>query len=125
MSSRSRYKDVAFEFLKFISSDEKFQHQIWEFSNMLPVNRNVFDSIYRSGVMQRDGMRPLDRQFIETVIANSYIDPDFKKYPVIDKYITQRIFTIIAQDDDLSHGVGDLRQLINELLADGYSLKTP
>jgi hypothetical protein len=69
-------------------------------------------------------MRPLDRQFIETVIANSYIDPDFKKYPVIDKYITQRIFTIIAQDDNLSHGVDDLRQLINELLADGYSLKT-
>ena len=124
MSSRSRYKDVAFEFLKFISSDEEFQHQIWEFSNMLPVNRNVFDAIYRSGVMQRDGMRPLDRQFIESVIANSYIDPDFKKYPVIDKYITQRIFTIIAQDDKLSHGVDDLRQLINELLADGYTLKT-
>ena len=124
MSSRSRHKDVAFEFLKFISSDKDFQYQIWEYSNMLPVNRAVFDHIYKSGIMQRDGMRPLDREFIESVIANSYIDPDFKKYPVIDEYITQRIFTIIAQDEDISKGVGSLDQMINELLEDEYSVQT-
>jgi multiple sugar transport system substrate-binding protein len=124
MSSRSRHKDVAFEFLKYISSDEAFQYQIWEYSNMLPVSRTVFDRIYKSGIMQRDGMRSLDRDFIESVIANSYIDPDFKKYPVIDEYITQRIFTLIAQDEDIAKGVGNLSQLINELLEDEYSVRT-
>ncbi|WP_319560688.1 extracellular solute-binding protein [Marispirochaeta sp.] len=124
MSSRSRHKDVAFEFLKFISGDEDFQYQIWEYSNMLPVNRKVFDHIYKTGIMQRDGMRPLDRQFIESVIANSYIDPDFKKYPMIDEYITQRIFTIIAQDEDIAKGVVNLEQMINELLEDEYSVQT-
>ncbi|ADY12167.1 ABC transporter substrate-binding protein [Sphaerochaeta globosa] len=124
MSSRSRHKDVAFEFLRFISSDEEFQYQIWEYSNMLPVNREAFDRIYHSGIMQRDGMRPLDRDFIESVIADSYIDPDFKKYPVIDDYITQRIFKIIAQDEDIHAGIGDLRQLINDLLQENTTVQS-
>ena len=124
MSSRSRHKDVAFEFLKFISSDEEFQYQIWEHTNMLPVNCSAFNAIYDSGIMQRDSLRPLDRRFIESVMENSYIDPDFKKYPVIDDYITQRIFTIIAQDEDIPKGVSSLHQLINELLEDEYSVRT-
>jgi multiple sugar transport system substrate-binding protein len=124
MSSRSKHKDVAFEFLRFISSDQEFQYQIWEYSNMLPVNREAFDRIYHSGIMQRDGMRPLDREFIESVIANSYIDPDFKKYPVIDDYITQRIFKIIAQDEDIPTGIVDLRQLINDLLLENTSVQS-
>jgi multiple sugar transport system substrate-binding protein len=124
MSSRSRHKNVAFEFLRFISSDQEFQYQIWEYSNMLPVNREAFDRIYHSGIMQRDGMRPLDREFIESVIADSYIDPDFKKYPVIDDYITQRIFKIIAQDEDIPTGIVDLRQLINDLLLENTSVQS-
>jgi multiple sugar transport system substrate-binding protein len=124
MSSRSKHKDVAFEFLRFISSDQEFQYQIWEYSNMLPVNREAFDRIYHSGIMQRDGMRSLDREFIESVIADSYIDPDFKKYPVIDDYITQRIFKIIAQDEDISTGIADLRQLINNLLVENTTVQS-
>lgn len=116
MSSRSRHKEVAFKFLEFISSDEEFQYEIWELSNMLPVNRTVFDAIYTSGIMQRDSLQPLDRDFIETVISNSYIDPNFKKYPVIDSYITQRIFTIIAQDEDIVRSANDLQALINGML---------
>lgn len=120
MSSRSKHKKVAFKFLEFISSDEEFQFQIWDYSNMLPVNRKVFEKIYDSDIMLRDGMRPLDRSFIEFVISNSYIDPDFKRYPVINDYITQRIFTIIAQDTDISKGTTELEQLINELLIEKY-----
>lgn len=123
MSSRSHHKDVAFEFLRFISSDKEFQYQIWEYSNMLPVSYEAFDQIYRSGIMQRDGMRPLDRGFIESVITNSYIDPDFKKYPVIDDYITQRIFKIIAQDEEIDAGIKDLRLLINDLLQENITMQ--
>lgn len=122
MSSRSRHKDVAFEFLRFISSDKEFQYQIWEYSNMLPVSYEAFDQIYHSGIMQRDGMRPLDRNFIESVITDSYIDPDFKKYPVIDDYITQRIFKIIAQDEEIDAGVRDVRQRINDLLQENTTV---
>lgn len=123
MSSRSRHKDVAFEFLRLISSDKEFQYMIWDNSNMLPVNRDAFDQIYLSGIMQRDGMRQLDRDFIESVISGSYIDPDFKKYPVIDDYITQRIFKIIAQDEDIAAGISDLKQIINDLLQENTTLQ--
>jgi len=68
--------------------------------------------------------RPLDRNFIESVIADSYIDPDFKKYPVIDDYITQRIFKIIAQDEDIPAGIDDLRQLINDLLQENTAVQS-
>ena len=124
MSSRSSHKDVAFEFLSFVSSDEEFQNQVWEYTNMLPVNRTVFDEIYTSGVMQRDGMRPLDRDFIETVIAESYIDPVFKKYPTIDEYITQWILAFLSQDQNTKKAVDDLRQLIHERLTDEYAVRT-
>ena len=96
---------------------------IWDNSNMLPVNRDAFDQIYLSGIMQRDGMRQLDRDFIESVISGSYIDPDFKKYPVIDDYITQRIFKIIAQDEDIAAGISDLKQIINDLLQENTTLQ--
>lgn len=123
MSSRSRNKNVAFKFLEFISSDKEFQHAIWDLSNMLPVNRTVFDTIYTSGIMQRDSLAPLDRDFIETMISNSYIDPNFKKYPVLDNYITQRLFAIIAQDEDIPRSVNDLQQLVNELLTSESTIR--
>ena len=113
MSSRSRNKNEAFKFLEFISSDEAFQYEIWNYSNMLPINRNVFELLYDSDIMQRDGLQSLDREFIESIIAHSYIDPNFKKYPVIDENITQRIFTIIAQDEPILRSINDLRDLIN------------
>ncbi len=116
MSSRSRHKDVAYKFLQFISSDEQFQHQIWNLSNMLPVNLRVFDDLYTSGVILEDGLKPLSRPFIEDIIANSYIDPNFKKFPIIDRYITQQIYTIIAQDQDIPTSVLNLQELIAEQL---------
>ncbi|NCB02838.1 MAG: extracellular solute-binding protein [Spirochaetia bacterium] len=116
MSSRTRNKEAAFKFLEFISSDEAFQYEIWNYSNMLPVNRNVFELLYDSDVMQRDGLQFLDRNFIEDIIDHSYIDPNFKTYPVIDRDITQRIFTIIAQDEDIPRSIGELRDLINDSL---------
>lgn len=125
MSSRSRHKEVAFEFLNFVANDEAFQYQLWEHTNMFPVNRKAFDSIYHSGIMQRDGMHPLDRDFIDSVIANSYINPDFKKYPTIDEYITQRVFKIIAQDEDTPTGIADLVTLINDQLQEDYSIQRP
>ncbi len=116
MSSRSRNKNEAFKFLEFISSDEAFQYEIWNYSNMLPINRNVFELLYDSDIMQRDGLQSLDREFIESIIEHSYIDPNFKKYPVIDENITQRIFTIIAQDEPIPRSINDLRNLINTSL---------
>ncbi|MFA5468041.1 MAG: extracellular solute-binding protein [Sphaerochaetaceae bacterium] len=116
MSSRSRHKNVAYKFLQFISSDEQFQQQIWNLSNMLPVNRRVFDDLYASKLILEDGLKPLSRYFIEDIIASSYIDPNFKKFPIIDRYITQQIYTLIAQDQDIPNSVVVLQELIEEQL---------
>lgn len=57
------------------------------------------------------------------MISNSYIDPNFKKYPVLDNYITQRLFAIIAQDEDIPRSVNDLQQLVNELLTSESTIR--
>jgi multiple sugar transport system substrate-binding protein len=123
MSSRSKQKDVAFDFLEFISSNEAFQYEIWRYTNTLPVNRNVFDRIYYEELQDNGEMKALDKDFLEYILACSYIDPDFKKYSLIDNGITQRIFKIVAQNENPRVGTQEIRQLIDQYLATDAGVK--
>jgi multiple sugar transport system substrate-binding protein len=123
MSSRSRHKDAAFAFLEFISSDDDFQFEIWRYTNTLPVNRNAFNRIYHSDLMDSGRMKSIDKEFLEDVLAGSYIDPDFKKYALIDDSITQRIFKIVAQNENPVRGAADIREIINQYLTSDAGVK--
>ncbi|MCF7943505.1 MAG: extracellular solute-binding protein [Spirochaetia bacterium] len=116
MSSRSSHKKAAFSFLELIAGSDEFQHKIWEETNTLPVNRFVIESLYTDEKVQQDGVKLLDKGFLENILTASYIDPDFKNYSYIDDIVTQRIFKIIAQDEDPGEGVKDLKDDIRESL---------
>lgn len=123
MSSRCKHKEVAFAFLEFISSNKDFQYEIWKYTNTLPVSRTVFDRIYSEDIQENGEVKALDREFLEDILASSYIDPDFKKYSLIDNSITQRIFKIVAQDEDPRAGVQEIRNLINQNLSTDTGVK--
>jgi hypothetical protein len=80
------------------------------------VNRFVIESLYTDEKVQQDGVKLLDKGFLENILTASYIDPDFKNYSYIDDIVTQRIFKIIAQDEDPVMGVKDLKDDIRESL---------
>lgn len=117
MSSRSRHKKAAFSFVEFITGNEEFQYNIWQYTNTLPVNRAVIERIYETEGEAQNGVKLLDEAFLENILATSYIDPDFKMYSYIDDIVTQRIFKIIAQSGDAIQGVRDLRDDIDESLS--------
>ncbi len=119
MSSRSHHKDAAFDFLKYLTSDEEFQQEIWNKTNTLPANRDVVNAIYNSGDSNLKEMNLLSYPLLTSLIQNSYLDPDFKWYSSMDDFIGQRIFQIVVQDLDTEKGIKELKKDIEKILK-GY-----
>ncbi len=118
MSSRSKNKKAAFNFLKFLSSNENFQKEIWHQTNNLPANKNVVQEIYRNSTVDEGSVKAIGYPFLQSIIQNSYIDPNFKWYSSIDEYIDQKIFKIIAMDQNTEEGVAEFRHGLEEKLLD-------
>ena len=116
MSARSRNKKAAFAFIKFLTSDEEFQSEIWHKTNTLPANRNVVNRIYSSSGSDLEEMNLLNYPLLTSLIQNSYLDPDFKWYESMDNFISQRIFQIVVEDRDTEAGIKDLRMDIEKAL---------
>jgi len=113
MSSRSKNKGVAWEFMKFLTYDTSIQKKVWQDTYMLPANREVVDTIY-SSILNREEKNVLQPEFLNDIIENSYIDPRFKKYQELKDILDQNIFLTIAKDKDISAGITDLKRTIRE-----------
>jgi len=109
LSSRSKHKKAAFRFMNFLTNNEEFQSEIWKQTNNLPAKRSVVNRLYSSIESNYDETKILSYPFINMIIENSYIDPNFKWYSSIDDFITQKIFQIVAKDSDTKQGVKELR----------------
>lgn len=114
MSSRSRNKKIASDFIKFMASNEGYQLEVWEGTNTMPVIKSVMGTIYGDQAHQNEETNILNRQILEEIIENSYIDPNFKSYSYYDRMIEQRIFQIVAQDLDTKTSVQSLRREIDQ-----------
>ncbi len=116
MSSRSRHKKEAYEYMKYLASNPEFQKEIWHMTNNLPANRKVISRIYAEQQDERDSSKMLSIPFLDSVINSSYIDPNFKWYKAIDEYVDQKIFTIVAKDQDIPGGIKELRRELESKL---------
>lgn len=116
MSSRSHHKGEAFEFIKFLTNNELFQHEVWKGTNTLPANKNVVNDIYSHNHEDLEEMKILSYPLLNSIIQNSYVDPDFKWYAFMDNFISQKMFQIVAQDLDIKRGVKELREDIEKNL---------
>ncbi len=116
MSSRSRHKKQAYSYMKYLASNPEFQKEIWHMTNNLPANREVISEIYQGLAKEEPYSKTLDIPFIDSVIRNSYLDPNFKWYRAIDEYVDQKIFTIIAKDQDIPDGIRELRRELESKL---------
>lgn len=116
MSSRAKNKKTVFEFLKFLTCNEEFQEEIFRQTNNLPSNKIVVNRLYNSLKEKEDETKTLSIPFLNSVIKNSYIDPNFKWYASIDDYIDQKIFQIIVNNEDIEEKVEELKVGLEEKL---------
>ena len=79
-------------------------------------NRQVVNKIYSALDHEGDESKILSFPFLNRIIQNSYIDPNFKWYSSIDETIDQKIFQIVAKDQDTRQGVKELRAGLDEKL---------
>jgi len=117
MSSRSHHKKEAFSFIRFMTGDREFQEAVWSGTNMLPANRRVVNDLYHAS--SDEERKILNYPFLNNIIRDSYIDPNFKWYASMDEFIDQKIFQIVAQDLDTSIGIKELREDMEKMLK-GY-----
>ena len=110
MSSRSKNKDLAYEFIKFATNQVEVQQKVWEETYALPALRSVVESIYNSNIPEVRENKVVNASFLEEIIDQSYADPHFKKYASMKTLMNQQIFQIIAQDMDIPAGLKELRQ---------------
>ncbi|MDF2612286.1 MAG: extracellular solute-binding protein family 1 [Clostridia bacterium] len=113
MSSRSKHKDVAWEFMKFLTYNTSIQQKVWKDTYMLPANTEVVEAIYSSN-LNKEEKNVLQPEFLNGIIEHAYIDPRFKKYQELKNILDQNIFLIIAKDKDVSSGIVAIKRSLRE-----------
>jgi len=117
MSSRSRHKAEAYKFLRFISSDERYQRQVWISTNVLPANRAIIADLRKSSAGNENDARLLDFLENNRIMENLYVDPAFKWYADMNARINDRVFQIVAGEQDIDKSVPLLRKEVSSQLA--------
>lgn len=118
MSSRSDNKQLAFEFMKFMTTDEVSQELIWEETYALPAQRHLVDKIYQSDHPEVLESKAVDAKFLAEAIESSYLDPHFKKFSNLKAVMDQQIYQIVAGDLDVVEGIKDMKKDLDRIIKD-------
>ena len=118
MSSRSDNKQLAFEFMKFMTTDEKSQELIWNETYALPAQRHIVDRIYKSDHPEVLESKAVDSVFLAEAIENSYLDPHFKKFSNLKAVMDQQIYQIVAGDLDVKEGIKYMKKDLDRIIKD-------
>lgn len=118
MSSRSDNKQLAFEFMKFMTTDEVSQEMIWNETYALPAQRHIVDRIYKSSHPEVLESKAVNSVFLADAIENSYLDPHFKKFSNLKALMDQQIYQIVAGDLDVEDGIKYMKKDIDRIIKD-------
>lgn len=123
MSSRTKEKEAAWEFIKFLTNNEEVQEKVWEYTYTLPANKQVVENIY-SKINSTDNPKEyediLDSIFLQEIIENSIIEPRFENFDDLKEEMDKRLFQIIMGNEPFKESVRLLKKdLLKEL--DYYS----
>lgn len=113
MSSRSKEKNMAWEFMKFLSTNEEVQQMVWDYTYALPTKISIVDSIY-SDYDSSDDI--LDPNFLERIIEQSVAEPSFKEFNQIRDIMDDNIKLCVYEDKSTSEAIRILREYNNEIL---------
>ncbi|MDF1618540.1 ABC transporter substrate-binding protein [Petrocella sp. FN5] len=113
MSSRSKNKDLAWAFIKFMSNDDAVQQMVWDYTYTLPTKISVTNQ----ALSQDDLMNNvLDSAFLKLVIDQSVIEPTFKKYQKLIESMDTRIKVNIMDDKSMQEILRSVREEADSIL---------
>lgn len=115
MSSRSREKDLSWEFIKYLTSDDDIQQMVWDTTYALPTKISVVDKIY-SNLDKSDAI--LDPEFLKSVIEQSVVEPTFKEYNQIREAMNIRIRLSILENKSTQDTIRAVRNDVEDILFD-------
>ncbi len=113
MSSRSKEKDLAWEFIRFMTNDSRVQKMVWDYTYALPTNINVVDEIYADMDLS-DSV--LDPAFLKLVIDHSVVEPTFKEYNRIREVMDIRIKVNILEGRSSQEILRNIRGDVDETI---------
>ena len=115
MSSRSKEKKLAWEFINFMASNDQVQQMVWDYTYALPAKRSVVSGIYENQVESDD---ILDPDFLELIIEQSVVEPTFKKYNRIRDAMDIRIKVNLLEGSSTEDTIRQVRKVVEDILFD-------
>lgn len=113
MSSRSKEKDLAWDFIRFMTDDQRVQKMVWDYTYALPTKISVVDEIY-AGMDNSDTV--LDPSFLKLVIDQSVVEPTFKNYNRIREVMDIRIKVNIFEGRSTQEILRNIRRDVDETI---------
>ncbi|PKM54209.1 MAG: hypothetical protein CVV00_09115 [Firmicutes bacterium HGW-Firmicutes-5] len=113
MSSRSKNKDLAWEFIKFMSNNDEVQQMVWDYTYTLPTKISVSN---KASARDEILSNVLDAAFLESVIDQSVIEPTFKKYQKLIESMDIRIKVNIMDDKSMQEIIRSVREEADSIL---------
>ena len=119
ISSRSRHPDLAWAFLKFLSSDEALQTEFFHTMPTVPVLKKVLEADDASDVLRggNDEAGSLDSALVSDVIENGRSEPVFEAYQSAMALADAELKQLYgAQDADLDVELRSVQQKVRNAL---------
>ena len=119
ISSRSRHKELAWEFLKLLTSDEEIQMKIFEYTPAASVLRSVTESQEAEAIIREtlDGTeKMIDGAFISKVIDNGRIKPKFASYQEAVQLADGEILKLFDEDTDLDNAMRLIQRKVQSFI---------
>lgn len=119
ISSRSRHPDLAWAFLKYLSSDEALQTEFFHTMPTVPVLKKVLEADDASDVLRggNDEAGSLDSALVSDVIENGRSEPVFEAYQSAMALADAELKQLYgAQDADLDVELRSVQQKVRNAL---------
>lgn len=111
LSSRSKEKQLGWEFIRFMTNNSKVQEMVWDYTYALPTKIHVVDKIYAE---RNPSDSVLDPDFLKLVIDQSVVEPTFKNYHRIRDVMDIRIKVNILEGRSTQEILRNIRRDVDD-----------
>lgn len=119
IGNKSKHKELAWEFLKMLTSDSSIQREIFEYSQGASVLKYVTGSRYAESMIRKDmdvDERGIDNRLLSDAIENGRINPKFSKYPEAMALAENEIDDIYKNEKNIDSSLKVFQRSITKFL---------
>lgn len=120
MNAKSVHQKNAWEFMKLLTTDERIQSEIFDYSEGVSVLPSVTESDETKIVLRRDGGEnvTMNTEVLSSVLERAVVPPRFRYYEQAMEQVDQAIRSVLDGDKNISMELIVRNREINKYLAD-------